>query len=500
MPKVKGKEQLCSSEKYKTYFKSIQGLDGHTLFERYSDIENVVNKRIDEHYRHFLTQPEVDSDTIFWFSKPYNETPRHLSELQGEERIKYEQVKNNTLGHYQSVIASLKSEGKNSEAECLENATKFVNDDFVYCFDDKTVLGIWGMQLRDEVRQPIGVAIKDIYSPIKPMLIRFIASENGTLNGNSELRKQKGDLITENEVPQVTAREGYEFIGWDADPINHKVSGFTEFVAQYKANEIVLPPTGAYPKPEEQPENPFSVRFDAGGNGTLNGVSEYSKYAGDTVNAGEVPKVEPKWGYEFTGWDKNPYDYRVTDDTKFTARYREIPPVGTGGRVTESWWGRFFGVGKGCLSWLLLLLLLALIFMVIWCCLLKKCNFNFCGCECEGTTVVIPDPRPNPPVNPEATVSPCNAQVKSGGEEGYVGIFEMGQPSGTFVFQYNTQSVPDKITIFDGENTSGEVIFFYEGSTEKPLEAVVNFNKPTITIQVTGLRQGTYWEFLVNCP
>ena len=44
MPRVKGKEQLCSCEQ--KHFKSIQGFGGHTLFERYSDIENVVNKKV----------------------------------------------------------------------------------------------------------------------------------------------------------------------------------------------------------------------------------------------------------------------------------------------------------------------------------------------------------------------------------------------------------------------------------------------------------------------
>ena len=93
MPKVKGKEQLCICENYRTYFKSIQGLGGRTLFDRYDSIENIVNKRVDEKYRHFLAQPIIDGDSIYWFSKPYRETPEHLSGLQGEEHEKYEQIK-----------------------------------------------------------------------------------------------------------------------------------------------------------------------------------------------------------------------------------------------------------------------------------------------------------------------------------------------------------------------------------------------------------------------
>ena len=117
---VKGKEQLCCTEKFKTYFKSIQGLGSHTLFDRYDAIENVVSKKIDDKYRHFLAQPIVDGDSISWYSKPYSETPQQLSDLQGEERAKYDQIKNETIAHYDRVINSLKDEGKTNEAECLE--------------------------------------------------------------------------------------------------------------------------------------------------------------------------------------------------------------------------------------------------------------------------------------------------------------------------------------------------------------------------------------------
>jgi hypothetical protein len=357
MPTVTGKEELCSSKK--NYFKSVQGLGGYTLFDRYGAIENVVNKRIDKHYRHFLAQPIVEGDIITWFSKPYSEIPRRLSELQGEERTKYEQIKSNTLAHYQSVSKQLHNEGKTTEAECFEKATKFVNDDFVYCFDNKTVLGIWGMQLRDEVREPLGIAMQ-----------------------NAPFRTKKPPEVNDPKQPEAPKEEDIP--------------------------EII-------PESKETPVNPFTVRFNAGENGTLNGTSEYSKFAGDIVYSNEIPEVQPKEGYEFAGWDKNPNHYNITGDTEFRAQYREIPPVVpiNAGKKSwwsrfwsagkKSWWSRFWGAGKGCLNWLLLLLLLALIFMVIWCCLLKKCNFNFCGCDCEETTVVIP---PEPKVKPDTGPTP----------------------------------------------------------------------------------------------
>ena len=235
MPKVKGKDQLCSCDRYKTYFKSIQGLGGHTLFDRYNDIENVVNKRIDEKYRHFLAQQEINGDTMQWFSKPYSETPLQLSELQGEEHSKYDRIKNETLSHYQSVIVLLKQQGKNSEAECLEKAIKFVNDDFVYCYDGKTVLGIWGMELRNEIREPLGVAMKKSFVKKKqPTVIEELT-------------------VQENETPPEESQME------DEPEIN--------------------------PEPEEPPINPFTVRFNADDYGTLNGHTEYSKFADDYVTA-----------------------------------------------------------------------------------------------------------------------------------------------------------------------------------------------------------------------
>jgi len=311
MPKVKRKKQLCSCER--KYFKSIQGIGNHTLFDRYSDIENVVNKKIDEKFRCFLAQPVVESDTITWFSKLYNETPQRFSELHGEERVKYEQIKNDTIVHYQSTINTLKNEGKNSEAESLENAIKFINDDFLYCYDNSIVLGIWGMQLKENVREPLGIAMKNLF-----------------------LKKKKSQQET--SLP------------------------------------IDLPHSNPE-KPKDTLTDPFSVQFNAGEGGSLNGNSELSKQTGEIVAENEVPKVETKEGYKFTGWDKNPNDFNVTNDTEFVAQYEpivsSIAPLPWYKRFWN--WLRKLLFDKGCLKWLLWLLLLLLFLLLIgW--LFRSCD------------------------------------------------------------------------------------------------------------------------------
>lgn len=378
MPKVKGKEQLCSCEKYTTYFKSIQGLGAHTLFDRYDAIESVVNKKIDEEYRHFLAHPIVEGDSITWFSKPYSEIPQRLSELQGEEHTKYQQIKNDTLNHYSSVIQSLKQEGKTNEAESLENAIKFVNDDFVYCYDNKTVLGIWGMQLRDNVREPLGVAMKNQFTkkskPVNQFKVSFNVGDNGILSGVSELSKYNNEIINSREIPEVKAKEGYEFIGWDKDPNNFRVTDNLEFTAQYQKNQLV--DDEQIITPEASPAKLITVRFNAGDSGSLNGTSELSKNNNEIVDASEVPEVKAKGGYEFIGWDQDPSNHSVANDIEFTAQYRKIqsgtiPPLPWYSRMWN--WLRGLFLGQGCLKWFLWLLLLLLLLLLI-CWLFRSCS------------------------------------------------------------------------------------------------------------------------------
>lgn len=480
MPKVKGKVQLCTCDKYETYFKSFQGLEGsnYSLFDRYSDIENVVNKNVNEKYRHFLAQPEIDGDTIFWFSTPYrNNTPRQLTTLRDEEHKKYEQIKNDTLNHYHNVVQSLKQQGKNSEAECLEKAIKFVNDDFVYCYDDKAVLGVWGMQLRENIREPLGVVVKNatFKSPKPP--------EPPAINPPPETDVEKTEETDVKEEPEHV----------------------------------------------DEPEKQFNVRFNAGGHGDLYGQSEYYKPASDTVKESEVPEVVSAEGYRFTGWDKEPVNHTVTGDIEFTAKYEEIPPANIEPETQETpeetdnimddttddtindvdKTDVIENVAGGCfsfnwLNWLLLLLLLALIFMVIWCGLLDKCNFCLC-CGNDNQTTIVEDttslnPEQETKIKPEPT-KPCNAQVQSGGYEGYAGVFDMRQPYGTFVFEYNTHTQPDEITIYNGETTNGKEIFYYPmGGTNGECQANVKFDNQKITVKVIGSKEGTIWDFTVNCP
>jgi subtilisin family serine protease len=115
------------------------------------------------------------------------------------------------------------------------------------------------MQLRDNVRKDISEIRKNLIvktknpvveklepqpeeTPVNPFNVRFNAGEGGYLNGNPDIVKYDGETVTEGEIPEIKAKEGYEFIGWDVDPNYYNVTGDTEFTAQYRRMNAPLPP------------------------------------------------------------------------------------------------------------------------------------------------------------------------------------------------------------------------------------------------------------------
>jgi len=103
-------------------------------------------------------------------------------------------------------------------------------------------------------------------------------------------------------------------------------------------------------------------------------------------------------------------------------------------------------------------------------------------------------------VNSNTTQLICDSKSISGGEAGYIGNVQMNKKSGSFMFEYNTYTIPDKITIYEGYDTRGKAIFTYEGGTKGLVQEDVTFNESVITVEVIGLGAGTEWVFLVNCP
>jgi subtilisin family serine protease len=310
MAKVINHEPLFSTDL--KYFKSIQIIDGKTIFDRYNSLANIIRNHIDSKYQDFISYPVQEGNKIEFHGKIANEEPQILAELQGDNYSKYQNLKNDALSYYQGKIEELKNTGKTDESIFLSNAIKYSDDRFVYCYDNKIVLGAWGMQLRENVREDL--------SEIRKNLIK---------------RKPKKETPIE-ETP----------------------------IEEIKEETSEVPPI----------INPFTVRFDEGNYGNIKGQSSYLKNSGETIYESEIPQVEAKDGYEFIGWSEEPKNYSVYGDKMFTAQYREKPPI-IADTAKLPWWKRLwlFLTGSGCLKWLLwLLLILLLLLLLSW--LFRGCN------------------------------------------------------------------------------------------------------------------------------
>ena len=96
-----------------------------------------------------------DVNKISFYGKIEAQEPQVLSNLENEDLDTYITIKEKTLSHYKSVINTLKNEGKTDESNFLERAIKFIDNRFVYCYDGIVILGVWGMQLKDNVPSDI---------------------------------------------------------------------------------------------------------------------------------------------------------------------------------------------------------------------------------------------------------------------------------------------------------------------------------------------------------
>ncbi len=368
MPEVIGSIALCSSP-----FSLVcdeQGIGNFPLWKRYKQLSCVVTRHIPTQYQSFFARPvavqELDDNHIVWYAETDTDArPQRLTQLDEENRNKYQRIKDETISAYNAAIETCISSGENSDAEYLTKAMKYVGDfdDYFYCFDDKVVVVVWGMRPR-ATADPQRCVIDKLLQPNQSFKVIFDLGEHGTSSSDLELYKRVNDNpIDTHQVPQVKPLEGYRFTGWNADPIGHKVTEDITFVAQYEK----LPTTPAIPITEPNPpqHRNHTVRFeDEHGNE----LATCSVNDGDRIPLSAIPPVPNKDNYKFAGWG-NDLQTPVHEDRTYRLHYDKIP---------LSWWNRFklWWTEKGCLKWLLrfLLFLLLLLLLIL---LLRNCN----GCS-----------------------------------------------------------------------------------------------------------------------
>lgn len=367
------KEKLCFTEV--SDFTDFQGVGSTPLYQRYDSVRAVLRTCIDEKYQSFLAEPlyNADEDTIEWYVEKWEEHPRRLVDLTGEERSRYKRLMDEAVQHYRLAVTKVEDE----DLMILGGVLKHVSEDMVYCYDNKVVMICWGMRYDANKHTDMGSLIQEfVQAPPIIHQVVFNPGTGGALQGSGVVNLPAGTSISSDMVPTIVPRQGYTFTGWDSNPVGVEVTSDREFTAQYEREtpQVVASPVEVPapepPKEESKEEPPLChVQFSDGGYGTLHGSTHYTLPAGATITPNMVPQVKSQRKYKFTGWDVNPQNFRVTGNHVFTARYKK--------KSIWSW-----------LWWLLLLLLLLLLLIL----LLWNCK----GCRKSA-------PPPPPPVEKEET-------------------------------------------------------------------------------------------------
>jgi subtilisin family serine protease len=362
----KGKQRLCYTDV--SDFTDIQGVGHDPLYKRFDSVQSVVKKVVAPEYQHFLATPQYieEEDQICWHINAWSETPLKYTELTGNERAKYESIKEDTIKAYRDVAQNCDGE----DLMILAGAIRYLHDECIYCCDDKVFVVAWGMTQDTHQHKVIGSVIHEV-DMVKKYKITFDTNQNGVLVNklDKSMTRPEGFVLSALDLPEVSANEGWMFEEWSPSPIGVTVNSDLNFVATYKetgsTEDPYIEPT--IPEPEPEPTY-YNCDFIAGKHGNTEGVSSFSKLENTMLTSSEIPRVKPASGYEFKRWNPSPDNVLIDSNKTFTAEYKRIP-----------WWRRFWlwltslFAGKGCLKWLLWLLL-ALLAAGLLLLLLKSCN------------------------------------------------------------------------------------------------------------------------------
>lgn len=318
-------------------FTDFQGLGSDPLYRRYPSVASIVKRIIPAQYVDFLAVPDqpAGEDTINWYIPQWTETPRRLTELTGNEATRYARIKDMTLGAYMSALQKLSGE----ELMVMGSVLRYIDDEFIYCADGKVYLLAWGMTPDKSKHIAVGEIVHAAPNMIR-YTVTFDPGKEGSLRSDfgRQIQLTTGTVIDSSLIPDVVPEPGYEFDGWTPNPEGHIVESDITFVARYRDE---LPPP--FPQEETPPMpviKPFTITFDAGPDGILNGPAVIEKMPGQPITQFDIPPVAANKGFRFVGWDFDPLTHAVNGDYCFHACYQP---------VKKSIWSRWW-------FWLLLLL------------------------------------------------------------------------------------------------------------------------------------------------
>ncbi len=183
--------------------------------------------------------------------------------------------------------------------------------------------------------------------------INFIPYGGGTLEGEGQVYKKGGIILSENDIPFPKPQEGFHFKCWEpAIDFDSPICDDLTYTALFEKDKESLPP----------PIEPMcKVIFNTNGQGTIDGQNEVLIPKDAILTDDIIPKVTPNKGLEFMGWDQD-IKSPITEDKTFNAQFVKIP-----------WYRRFWlwltGLfdNKGCLKWILwTLLLIFFLWILSW--------------------------------------------------------------------------------------------------------------------------------------
>lgn len=528
---IAGKRKICYTEV--SDFTNIQGVGNDPIYRRYSSVFAVIKQHVIDEYQSFLSEPEYseDEDRIYWYTEEWNNDlcPVKWTDMDSVSLPKYKAQLGLIVSHYRNVIDSLSGEKK----KILDDALKFIDEQFIYCIGDKLILGVWGMQPDLNRHNASGVVVHDLdFSDYG--IVTFDPGEHGVLFNklDAKMKRRSGSKLTSKDLPKIVATAGFDFLHWNPDPIGAEVRGNLQFTAIYQKtapdikickveftgdenceidgidtiqveyntvladeqipgvklkdgfsfagwnNDIKSPinddivfkaisskiepeichvkfvgddgcilsgnlevdvPKGEIILEDQIPEiecypgyrfvawseeifapitadtiiyatsakdetRDVIVNFNSGKNGILNGNTSFSLPSGSKLNPSQIPSVKAKHGFKFVGWDISPLDIILNEDITFNALYEEHAP----------WWKRLWrwllGAGDYLLKFFTFLILL-LVFLVLLS-MLKKCDGSNGSYE--------DDPRP-PIVTPEDSTSHHFKDIPGYADDGLIG-------------------------------------------------------------------------------
>lgn len=343
-PSVKGYMPLCVTPR--SLVCDEQGVGQWPMWKRFDSIKAIVDRYIETPYRNFLAMPVHDVDKLkaeelfYWYTPRDNTAYCRLSRM-ADDSEHYKAILSKTLKHYNDVIVSLKNSGKNEEASFLELSLKYAGqwDNNVYCGNDHVVATVWGMRPRENNNISGSTLVTELIPELEMYTVQFDLGMHGTSESPTSLKKRAGSKVTPKQVPQVKAKNGFVFSGWDKEPGGAEVNSDLVFMAQYREQPktVAQSNTNADDKKDtghstavgsskdsetttsdnvSTANNTHHVRF-LGPDGAT--IKELDVDHGCQVQPGQVPQLPVVNGVVCPSWDKNPLSEVVNADCDFKA-------------------------------------------------------------------------------------------------------------------------------------------------------------------------------------